>query len=64
MTQSDFEIAAFVASVLLSGAEHEPMTTETAFNCLVNWAHDGIDLPNGITAAKLADEWNKQVSIY
>ena len=64
VTQLDFEISAFVASVLLSGAEREPITAEMAFNCILNWVRDGVDIPHGITAQKLADEWNKQVSLW
>lgn len=56
------ELSAFVASLLLGGAEREPMTAETAFIAITNWIRDGVELPAGMTAAALADEWNRQLA--
>ena len=54
------EISAFVAS-LTYGAEPEPMTIEDAEYNLQEYRAAGMDLPAGITARKLAAEWNRQI---
>ena len=54
------EISAFVAS-LLYGVEPEPMTVEDAEYNLAEYRAALMDLPAGITARKLAAEWNRQI---
>lgn len=56
------ELSSFVASILLGDPEREPLTCEAAFLALVNWIAEGVELPAGITAAALADEWNAQIA--
>lgn len=58
MSQPD--ISAFVANVLLH-AEHEPMTVNDAFIALGEWTREGVELPEGITAQRLADEFNRMI---
>lgn len=61
MSTNEREIAAFVASVTL-GAEREPMSYEDASVALTEWAREGMELPQGITARILADEYNRMIA--
>ena len=56
------ELKAFVAVTLLGDAEREPLSVDDAFIALANWIKEGVELPAGITAQALADEWNRQLS--
>lgn len=57
---SNTEITAFVANLTLHG-EHEPMTYDDAFYTLNEWVKEGMELPEGLTARILADEWNSMI---
>lgn len=57
---SSTEITAFVANLTLHG-EHEPMTYDDACYTLNEWVKEGMELPEGLTARILADEWNEQI---
>lgn len=56
----DAEISAFVASVQMQ-AECKPMTRREAFETLVNWFKDGVEMPKGMTSERLYTEWNRQI---
>ena len=56
----DQKITAFVANVFLHG-DHEPITYDDAFIAINEWIREGMELPEGITARKLADEYNQML---
>ena len=56
------ELASFVAVTLLGDAEREPLTYDAAYQAIRNWLEEGVELPAGITARALADEWNAQLA--
>lgn len=57
------DIPAFVASILMCPtSEPEPMTDNDAFICITNWIRDGVEVPEKLTARRLRDEWNRQLS--
>ena len=56
------ELVSFVASCLLGESEREPLSVDAAFVALSEWVKEGVELPEGITAQALSDEWNRQLS--
>lgn len=60
MLTQDQKIGAFVASVMI-GAERDPITYEDARITYGEWVKEGMEMPEGLTPEKLADEWNDQI---
>ena len=56
------DVASFVATALLGDCDRSPMSEEDAFIALDNWIREGVELPEGITAARLSAEWNRQIA--
>lgn len=56
------ELVSFVAITLLGDVERDPLTYEAAYQAIANWTEEGVELPAGITAQALADEWNAQLA--
>ena len=57
------ELASFVASCLLGESDRQPLSVESAAVALAEWQKEGMDdLPEGITAQALSDEWNRHLS--
>lgn len=57
------ELISFVASCLLGELECEPLSVDDAFVALYEWVKEGVELPEGITAKALSDEWNRQLQL-
>ena len=53
------KLTAFVANIRI-GEELSPMTYEEAVSLIWEWMSEGSELPEGITATKLVNEWNQQ----
>lgn len=56
------ELASFVAITLLGESDRQPLTPDDAFIAISNWIQEGVELPEGITAQALSDEWNRQLA--
>lgn len=56
------ELASFVAITLLGDAERQPLSVEDAYVAITEWIKEGAELPAGITAQALSDEWNAQLA--
>lgn len=56
------ELVSFVAITLLGESDRQPLTPDDAFIAISNWIQDGVELPEGITAQALSDEWNRQLA--
>lgn len=54
------ELVSFV-SCLLGESDRQPLSVDDSFVALFEWVKDGVDLPEGITAKTLSDEWNRQL---
>jgi len=59
MTNSERNISAFVASILLSEQDPYPMTVDDAAYTMRCWRSEGIDYPKTMTAAVLSYTWNR-----
>ena len=57
---SSQDITAFVACMMI-GEERNRMTYEDARYTYNEWVKEGMELPEGLTPEKLADEWNRQI---
>lgn len=57
-TASD-EIISFVSYLFTDGRSKKPYTIRTATKDLEQWKIDGVDLPEGLTAEVLTNEFNK-----
>lgn len=55
------ELISFVASCLLGESDRQPLSVDDAFVALYEWVKEGVELPKGITAKALSDEWNRQL---
>ena len=56
------ELESFVAVTLLGESDRQPLSVDDAFIALSEWVKEGVELPEGITAQALSDEWNRQLS--
>lgn len=56
------ELVSFVATALLGESDRQPLTPDDAFIAISNWIREGVELPEGITAQALSDEWNAQLA--
>ena len=61
-SSADDDIASFVTTVLLGDCDRSPLTCDDAALALENWIREGVELPEGITAARLSAEWNRQIA--
>lgn len=56
------ELESFVAVTILGESDRQPLTPDDAFIAISNWIREGVELPEGITAQALSDEWNRQLT--
>lgn len=56
------ELSSFVAVTILGESDRQPLSVDDAFIALSEWVKEGVELPEGITAQALSDEWNRQLS--
>lgn len=56
------ELKSFVAVTILGESDRQPLSVDDAFIALSEWVKEGVELPEGITAQALSDEWNRQLS--
>lgn len=56
------ELKSFVAVTILGESDRQPLSVDDAFIALSEWVKEGMELPEGITAQALSDEWNRQLA--